>query len=400
MTASAPVATPIWSAPLGNMVNSVAIADDASRVVAGTYFHNYPDDGATVFGTYAFDAKGNQLWQQLLPTSSEGAYWVALAAKGTYAASGGKLIDPKTGAPSGFIQAFDAANGKVLLDYRLPGADAGERVNKVALSADGSALAAVGGYSLYVAILQGDAYANPVAVPIMSGDDWVDTVAISGDGAWIVTGSSNGQVDVFANNGGAVTRKGTYVMAGGATCRCVSMTADGRWFGASGGSSKTGGLACLFDTTAAGPAMQPMWTHTSKGPIYYISLSAGAPGVPPLAAIVTNTPEQPSSSDAAQAPGQLSVLQMGRGPVPTVLNSFITLAPPNSASIDAAGKLVAAADGLGKSSPGNFYLLNAQSLQPIWTYPTAHMSWPIAIAARGGAVAAGSDDGSVYYFAV
>jgi hypothetical protein len=72
---------------------------------------------------------------------------------------------------------------------------------------------------------------------------------------------------------------------------------------------------------------------------------------------------------------------------------------PNSTSIDSAGGYVTAADGYPDQTPGDFYLF-AASGSLVGSYPTSNMSWPMQISADASAMAAGSDDSSVYYFLV
>jgi outer membrane protein assembly factor BamB len=71
---------------------------------------------------------------------------------------------------------------------------------------------------------------------------------------------------------------------------------------------------------------------------------------------------------------------------------------PNSTSIDAAGLFVAMADGWPTSKPAKFHLFNASDGQKRWESDTLSMNWPIVINSNGDAIAAGSDDGTVYYF--
>ena len=393
-------ATPKWTAPLGNLVNSVAIADDGSRVVAGTYQHAYKENGSPTFATCAFDASGTKLWEHVIETTSEGAYWVALSGAGTFAAAGGQIIDTKNPDGLGFIQAFDAGSGAVLLDFRLSGDDVSARVNKVALSAAGDVLVAAAGYSLYYAFFDRGGYTEPKAIALESGGNWVDTVAISDDGRWIVTGASSGTITLFQQAGGVVTKVASGALPEGATCRCIVMTPDGDWFAASGGASSTGGYCCLFNTAAFPSTRAPVWTQEGKGPIYYVALSGAEGGAPPLAVSVTNVPGPARAGHAPQpSPGQIAALKTGGGAVPEIVTTYETVSAPNSASMDRAGKLLGVADGYPPGTDGHFYLLDASTLACLWTFTTANaMSWPIAVAADGSAIAAGSDDGSVYYF--
>jgi hypothetical protein len=72
---------------------------------------------------------------------------------------------------------------------------------------------------------------------------------------------------------------------------------------------------------------------------------------------------------------------------------------PNSTSMDSAGKYVTVADGYPDKTPGDFYLFSAAGAA-IGNFQTTNMSWPMQISANGAAIAAGSDDSSIYYFQV
>jgi len=56
------------------------------------------------------------------------------------------------------------------------------------------------------------------------------------------------------------------------------------------------------------------------------------------------------------------------------------------------------ADGCPDGKPGAFYLFD-QAGGLIWKYKTSNMSWPAQISRNTNAIAAGSDDSYVYYFA-
>jgi hypothetical protein len=44
-----------------------------------------------------------------------------------------------------------------------------------------------------------------------------------------------------------------------------------------------------------------------------------------------------------------------------------------------------------------FYLFSAEGVK-LWEHPPTYMNWPISISANGSAIAAGGDDGYLYYF--
>ena len=65
--------------------------------------------------------------------------------------------------------------------------------------------------------------------------------------------------------------------------------------------------------------------------------------------------------------------------------------------MDATGKYIAVSDGY--LTPGDFYLFNKTG-SLLWTYPLSQMCWGLKLSNDGTAMAGGSDDSNLYYFAV
>src|SRR5580704_1799550 len=134
---------PSWkSAPISKpqeYVNSVAISGDGGTVLAGTYFfpysagakHSSSDTAPITVGTFAWNAQGKLLWQDKFQ-ATEGVYWVGLSRDGQWAASAGLAASA-----NGFIYVYNVASGKRVFAYNTK-----TRVNMVALSSDGSFMAA------------------------------------------------------------------------------------------------------------------------------------------------------------------------------------------------------------------------------------------------------------------
>src|ERR1700726_3369009 len=93
-TSVAPSKAPKWSVQLARSfyVNSVAISDDASRLVAGTYYHQYGHTSKAAsqgpFGIFCCGASGKQLWFDDYE-GYEGVYAVGISGDATVAAAGG-----------------------------------------------------------------------------------------------------------------------------------------------------------------------------------------------------------------------------------------------------------------------------------------------------------------------
>jgi len=77
-----------------NMVNSVAISDDGSRVVGCYYYYPYPGttikDTSGEFCAYCSDANGNRLWSDQY-VGVQGVFAVEISGNGKVAAAGGIL---------------------------------------------------------------------------------------------------------------------------------------------------------------------------------------------------------------------------------------------------------------------------------------------------------------------
>jgi hypothetical protein len=194
-----------------------------------------------------------------------------------------------------------------------------------------------------------------------------------------------------------LTAVGTWIAPGNADIRCVTMTIDGLWFAASGGSQSTGGLFALFctDEFAATPA--PVWSQSSKGAVYFVALANPNPQTPVVAA-VSNVPWGEVPAGSSSSLGGVRVVYSDPGRAVQTLMEFNTLQAPNSASMDAKAQYLAIADGFGETSDGHFYMLDLNRQTCRWVYETAKMSWPIAVAAQATGVAAGSDDSNLYFF--
>src|SRR5262249_1993568 len=159
-----------------------AISADGQVVVAGTYF--FRGRRPPALGTYAYDADGNPLWNDLAPATDNGIYWVAVSRDGQWAVSGGG--DPAVPRPkvlgNGYVNAFNVATGHktTLLNANIGG------VNMTALSGDGSYVVA-GADAAYVFKRQGTAFGAPSVLRKGVGPkDSVVAVAISDDGTWVL----------------------------------------------------------------------------------------------------------------------------------------------------------------------------------------------------------------------
>jgi hypothetical protein len=104
-------------------INSVAISQDGSTVVAGTFYfpyaagakHSSADAAPITVGTFAWNANGKSLWQDKFQ-ATEGVYGVAVSRDGTWAAAAG-LSAPG----QGFVDIYKIASGTRVTTYNPKG---------------------------------------------------------------------------------------------------------------------------------------------------------------------------------------------------------------------------------------------------------------------------------------
>jgi WD40 repeat protein len=362
-----PIATP------QEYINSVAISQDGSTVVAGTFYfpygagakHSPADVTQITVGTFAWNAKGKSLWQDKFP-ATEGVYWVAVSRDGAWAAACGLSAQGQ-----GFVYIYNVASGTRVSTYNTK-----VRVNMVAFSSDGSYLVA-GADETYLFTRTGSTWGAPKALPCASGDS-VIAVGISATGQWIVAGTFLGSVVLVKNNAGAFGAPVSWSMKG--TIHWVAMSADGSTFTA----APSGTSVYCFETANFGTTKKPAW-------------SAALTGCNSCRAVAVS--DNGSMVSAAGNVGTAGKIFLFAGASGKQLWSQATKRNPNSTSLDTAGKYVTVADGYPDQTPGDFYLFDASG-NSMGSVQTNNMSWPMQISADGTAIAAGSDDSSVYYFAV
>lgn len=396
--------TPTWKiSPVGKYyINSVAVSADGSRVLGGTFFHSYAtgelrrapgtpavpvEPGATTpsppsehgtFGVYCYNAISQLEWKDEF-AGWQGVYWVALSANGAKAAAGGFM---SATAPQGFVRAYDAAGqGRLLLSRTTQ-----QRVNQVALSEDGTWLVSAA-ESLLLFRYDGDngTYVQSAEF-VPEGQGGVVSVALSADGATVLYAGYGGHIGVLANEAGRLKLQARWQVPGGQAtdfCHMLELTPDGRTFVAGGANG-----AFYFSDVAAFVANGvPSWTATTNvpGAVYGVAIA----GDGSLFAGVFNRGQTGDAWVNAWP---------GSGPV--YARHFALAHNPNSAALNATHRLFAVADGHPDGTPGCFYLFDTATGSLRWQCPTANMSWPITIAANGGAVLGGSDDSHIYYFAL
>jgi WD40 repeat protein len=367
---------PAWEKkPISKLyINSVGVSNDGRSVIAGAYYYAYNlaanhTTSAASFnvGVFLWNSKGKLTWQDEF-SATEGVYWVSVSGDGTRAAAGGLLSHS-----DGFVYAYDAATGTKELNYT-----ASSRVNMVVLSGDGGALVA-GATNLHFFTRTGSTWSAVQTINSASGDHVV-AVGISDDGKWICTGTYQGHVTLYRNNNGALSSTATWQQPGG-EIYWISMAGDGSGFVV----GAKGAKVFYFDSGSFGGNKQPAWSVRLTGCTRCGSVAISTDG------------KTVSAVGNAGTAGKV-FLYANQGTGASLLWSKATGHNPNSTSLDASGDLVTVADGYPDGKPGTFYLFDRVG-NLTWKYKTTNMSWPAQISRSGNAVAAGSDDAYVYYFA-
>ena len=253
-TSTAPLAPapkkPLWEKRLSDIfwINSVAMSNDGSRVVAATFIHDYRQrtgkfqpNVQSRFGTHLFDDAKNSptapKWSDEFD-GSDGVFGVAISGDGKVAAASGWL--EKTGnTPVGLLRAYDATDSKpdsikVLLDYR----DSNQRISWVALSDDGKVLTAVAD-DVYVFFRDGKAF-NPVPVRLGVGgiaNRYVTAVALHPSGTWLAACDASGHVHVARIANGAISTMITWTAPKEFPFLSVAIARDSQTFVVGGGNS-------------------------------------------------------------------------------------------------------------------------------------------------------------------
>src|SRR5436190_4635396 len=206
------VKLPTWQTQLSmkNFVNWVAISNDASRLIADTYYYPYPGTDTTevhgTYGTYCFDSTGALLWSDEFE-GDEGVFAVAISGDGQVAAAGGLFSGGKYSddPDKGFFRAYNANTGARLIDY----GGIKKRVNSVSLSDDGGVIAAVAASKLYVWVRKNGVFPADPAIPV-TGGDFLDCASVHSTGDFVTACDRAGNVYMVTIKNGAVDKTFTW----------------------------------------------------------------------------------------------------------------------------------------------------------------------------------------------
>src|ERR1700755_1276373 len=144
---------PEWSQSLSSTawVNAVAISGDGSRVVGGTFRHDYTNSKSVqgTYGTFVYDAAGNRLWADTFD-GPDGVFAVGVSQDGSVVVGGGVFS-----ATAGLLRIFDGKTRSALFDSTATAPHAVKgRVSVVGLSTAGDVVVAAAS-QLYVLVRSG-----------------------------------------------------------------------------------------------------------------------------------------------------------------------------------------------------------------------------------------------------
>jgi WD40 repeat protein len=272
------------------------------------------------------------------------------------------------------VYIYEVATGKRVFSFNTK-----VRVNMVAFSSDGTYLVA-GADDIYLFSRSGATWSFAQALPYPLGDSVV-AVSISRDGQWIVAGTYRGVVNLVQNVGGTLGSSSKWQLSQGSV-RWIALSGDGSAFVVAGSDSK----AHYFKTSGVGPSMAPTWSASLVGCRDCRGVAINADG------------SRVSAVGNNKKVGKVFLFSH-QGTSGKKLWVHATKHNPNSTSMDAVGSYVSVADGYPDGNPGDFYLFRGDG-SSVGRYQTGNMSWPMQISNNAAAVAAGSDDSYIYYFAL
>ena len=413
-------------------INSVAISDEGSRCVFGSSFER----GEGQFYTYLFNGEGQQLQKHAISegTSYQGVFWVDISGDGQFYASGGETQNPHPDGQShqanpnqpGFLQAYSVETGECLLNVTR-----NERINQVSLSQDGRYLAVCYGYTVEVFVLADSTYRSIFTQ--VTPDFSINSCEISDNGQVVVTSgihyadnqidtlskranptdesesqqSTTGQINAYKVDGEVVNKLGTCDVDVG--CMRVAVLRDGSQWAAS---LHDGGCGLVMASTPE----TFQWRYRPKNPNIELAYAVAITRTDQGEVFVACGANQKSNDYG----GMLYLVQsvrmvyednQGSNYPPAYFKGIIKWSQDTEfgvnpgVSMDKNAQYVTATDGQPKGktvkeSKGNFYLFNVEDGQLQWRYQTNQMNWPMQLSSDGQSVIGGSDDGSVYYWAL
>lgn len=420
----APQMTLSWTYPPsspGLWFNTTDASQDGAVLVGGTFQF----DTTANFGFYVLNQAGQVLQSDTWDSAYEGVFWVKLNQLGTIAVGGGWLTSTYTGQ----LRALSVSDGSVLLTQST-----GSRVNTIAMSADGTIMAAgcgatYGGSSqqIYLYALKDNAY--QALTGLASANNSVQSLAMATDGTWLVAGfypngsapalilyqvtatglvqsqiwsipassalAEPNEADIrgFAKEHlAALANRNVRVesSSGGAYVKSVAMSADGSKFAAA--ISGTNGIY-YFDRDTFIQSGAPQWQYVQPdiGTSSCVGLSADGTflvglsnGSAPLVGYAYRVNDCGSSGNLTWS----KIVEYWPNPSNHILGGGDALMSFGTGEPNKDNTL----------TPGHYYVLDANSGAGLGEFDTTAMNWPFQLSGDGGFAIGGSDDGYLYGF--
>jgi WD40 repeat protein len=338
--------TPTWSFYTGAEVRDVDVSDDGNYVAVGSYKNKL----------YLFHKDGTKLWEKGIPVSNDQwprtTHSVQISGDGNYIAAGDD---------NGVLHLYNRAGTE------LWSRDMGtSKVYSVAISNDGSYIASSSGGDVNCfSRLSGTPLWNVVT-------DSVRNIEISDDGVWIAIGSLSADLYLYRNDIFA----GTKIWEYGTEDNYVNidMSADGQVVvvGEDDPGDDFGSNAYLFSSMRDGnPGWgpgdgTPVWIYQQPDDIYTVAVSRDG-----MFAVIGGTNSHFDPISGKNFPGGKTYLFETNSGIPLINWTTGTAA---SSDITSNGKYMVIG-----GYDRKVYLLDRDSLVPIWNYSTSGSVTSIAV---------------------
>jgi WD40 repeat protein len=413
--------SPLWSKRLSDIfwINNVAISPDGTHVVAGTFIHDYKNKSAAKgfpnvqgrFVLHVYENANNPpdpkkvepKWIDEVD-AWDGIFGVAISGNKSVVAASGWLERTTHGA-RGLLRAYDInpnADGtpKEILDYK----EAPARFSWVVLSEDGNTLATVAD-DVYVFIKGADGTFNSVPLKLgvsETANRYCTNIALHPTDNWLVACDSSNHLYAARIENGRLSEPVIWTSPAPKSVpfNAIAIAANAGTFIAGGGN-----FVYLLNFDAL--------MREGKN---YKAIECNMTDREPAGSVPEDKPDGRMQENlrwvATSADGNIMTAGANRktdkNPFAGVLFGF---GPglsekwrtrldrnPNATSIDAAGTRITLCEGYPTFTPGAFSLFDTDGNR-LWQSDNHTMNWPMFISADGSAIAAGGDDGTVYFFA-
>ncbi|MFO7562858.1 MAG: hypothetical protein R6X02_09475 [Enhygromyxa sp.] len=368
-------------------IQALCVADGGRRIYAASFAapsgrglrrRPRPRDHAV----FALDQFGAMNWRDVC-SHFEGVHTLAASRDGNTVAAGGWYSSEPW---AGFVTAWTGSGMRLLTWNEAP-----SRIDAVALSADGTTLAAIGEALYLFHRKPGQPFsAQPVATVELAGG-FGSSLALDETGRWIVATDAGGSVHMFEQVGGALAeRRYLWETPAVGTVTRLALSSDGDWLLVGTGD----GVLHMFNRPTFIATSRPVWTY----PVLESSAPTGV-------AISRDGSELVALYERGDG-GAVYVLG-NRDGAPhlhwvksTKHTPTIAEISPRTEAARGSGSdhWIAVADADPRGSSGNFYVFEGATGLIAGAHSCTAGCWALAFDEQGSRLIGGSDDGSVYAF--